>query len=271
MAKKISRIEAKFAELKARGEKALIPFVTAGDPSLRATKEIVLEMERAGADLIELGIPFSDPMADGPTIQASSDRALKAGTTPRDVIKLVADIRKKSEIPIVLFGYYNPVFVYGPAKFARDAARAGVDGVLVVDLPPEESEELGRELRKNNLDAVFTLTPTSDSERIKKVVKVASGFLYYVSVTGVTGARSSVGTKIKGSVAKVRRHSKLPIGVGFGISTPAQVKDVCSYADGVIVGSAIVNIIKKHGASKDLAKRVGAFVRSLKKGTLSKA
>ena len=267
MAKRIGRIEEKFAELRSKDEKALICFVTAGDPGIRATRDIVFEMERAGADLIELGIPFSDPMADGPTIQESSERALKAGTTPRGVIKLVADIRKKSEIPIVLFGYYNPVFVYGVEKFARDAARAGADGVLVVDLPPEESGELGAALKKHGLDAVFTLTPTSDGERIEKVVKVASGFLYYVSVTGVTGARGSVGKKIKGAVGRVRKKSSLPIGVGFGISTPLQVKDVCSYADGVIVGSAIVNIIKKHGKSKELSKKVGAFVRSLKKGT----
>ncbi len=261
------RIAARFAELKEKDEGALIAFITAGDPDLKKSKDIILEIDKAGADIIELGIPFSDPMADGPTIQESSERALLAGATLPGVLKLIKEVRKTSEIPIVLFGYYNPIFVYGIERFARDAAKAGADGALVVDLPPEEGRDLKAALDSEGLDHIFTLTPTSNDKRMEIVSKESTGFIYYVSVAGVTGARSSLSKEIKGSVKTVRGFTDLPIGVGFGISTPEQVREICQWSDGVIVGSAIVNIIKRHAKSRELAKKVGRFVASLKKGT----
>lgn len=266
--KQDGRIARKFSELKARGEKALITFITAGDPDLAGTKKIISTLESSGADIIELGIPFSDPMADGPTIQASSERAVSKGVRLRDVLALVKEVREASEIPIVLFGYYNPIFQYGLEKFAKDARKAGADGVLVVDLPAEEADELKAELDKAGISLIFLLTPTSTEERIKLTASKASGFIYFVSVTGVTGARRAVSAKVSGYVKKVRRHIDVPIGVGFGISTPGQVKEVCGYSDAVIVGSAIVNIIGKNGGSGKLLKEVGGFVAGLKKGTL---
>ncbi len=264
------RIGKRFAVLKDRGEKALIAFITAGDPDIKSSEEIIMEIAKAGADIIELGVPFSDPMADGPTIQESSERALKGGVQLPDVLKLVKRLRKETEIPIVLFGYYNPVFVYGLSRFAEDAARAGVDGVLIVDLPPEEAGELSKELKANGLDLVFTLTPTSDAGRMKLVSETSSGFIYYVSVTGVTGARSKVGARIRESVREVRKYSSLPVAVGFGISSEEQVRDVSKHSDGVIVGSAIVNVIKKNLKDKGLPRKVGRFVSSLKRGTVGK-
>ncbi|MDO8427559.1 MAG: tryptophan synthase subunit alpha [Deltaproteobacteria bacterium] len=263
------RIAEKFSELKSRGEKALITFITAGDPDLAATKKIISRLEGSGADIIELGIPFSDPMADGPTIQASSERAVHKGVRLKDVLGLVNEVRETSEIPIVLFGYYNPIFQYGLKRFARDAKKAGADGVLVVDLPAEEADELKTELDKESIDFIFLLTPTSTEERIRIVAGKASGFIYFVSVTGVTGARKKLSAKVAGYVKKVRKHISIPIGVGFGISTPEQVKEVCSYSDAVIVGSAIVNIIGSPGGRENLYKEVGSFVSGLKKGTLT--
>lgn len=267
--KKENRIEGAFKKAAAKGEKAFIPFVTAGDPSMKVSERIILELALAGADLIELGIPFSDPMADGPTIQASSDRALKHNTTIKDVIALVKSLRSKGcDIPIILFGYYNPIFVYGVERFAREAALAGVDGALVVDLPPEEAGELLAPLKANGLDLIFTLTPTSNADRMKRVAKVASGFIYYVAVTGVTGARSKVATKLKESIRNVKKFSKLPVAIGFGISTPEQVRSVCKWGDGVIVGSAIIDRIAKDQRDKELPAKIGRFVGSLKKGTM---
>lgn len=260
-----NRITRVFDALKKRGEKALITFITAGDPNIGATAELISAIEANGGDIIELGIPFSDPMADGPTIQASSERALNAGVTPQDVIDLVARVRKTSEIPIVLFGYYNPVFQYGLKKFAKAIAVAGVDGVLIVDLPAEEADDLKVELNKVGCDLIFLLTPTSDEGRIKVTVGKASGFVYFVSVTGVTGARKTVSNRIPGYVKKIRRFTGLPIGVGFGISTPEQAATAATSADGVVVGSAIVNIIAASGPD-ELTKNVGKFVSSLKQG-----
>src|SRR3972149_414840 len=240
---KEKRIEALFKRLKTEKKKALITFVTAGDPDLPTSKKIIRQLERSGADLIELGIPFSDPMADGPTIQASSERALKKDVHLDGVLGLVRDIRKKSEVPIVLFGYYNPIFTYGLKKFTKDVKAAGADGVLVVDLPAEECDELKSELDRNGVDFIFLLTPTSDDRRIKLVASKASGFIYFVSVTGVTGARKSLSSDIPKYVRGIRRHTKLPIGVGFGVSTPAQAKEVAKCADGAVVGSAGINII----------------------------
>jgi tryptophan synthase alpha chain len=269
--KQKSKIQEAFKSASERGEGAFIPFITAGDPDLKKSARIIFELEGAGADILELGIPFSDPMADGPTIQASSERALKHGTTIKDVIGLVRSVRKKGcKIPIILFGYYNPIFVYGVERFAREAAAAGVDGALVVDLPPEEAGELLKPLKANGLDLVFTLTPTSDVSRMKRVAKVASGFIYYVTVTGVTGARSKVAVTLKDAVKRVRKYSSLPIGIGFGISTPDQVRSVSKWGDGVIVGSAIIDKILKHKGERDMPEKIGRFAKRLKAGTRNK-
>ncbi len=259
-----ARIERVYHELEKKNEKALITFITAGDPSLEVTEELILEMEASGADIIELGIPFSDPMADGPTIQASSERALGKGVHIREVLGLVKNVRKKSNIPIILFGYYNPVFAYGLEKFACDAKRAGVDGVLIVDLPPEEAGEFQAELRGVGLALVFLLTPVSDEKRMRLVASKGSGFIYFVSLTGVTGARTQMKAHVAGHIKELRRFTKLPVGVGFGVSSPAQAKDIGVHADGVIVGSAIIDIIAKKGARKSCVAEVGRFVASLK-------
>lgn len=259
-----NRIASLFEKLRAEKKKALITFITAGDPDLPTTKKIIHELERSGADLIELGIPFSDPMADGPTIQASSERAVKKGVHLADVLGLVSELREKTEIPIVLFGYYNPVFNYGVKKFAKDAKKAGADGVLIVDLPADEADELKVELDREGVDLIFLLTPTSDAGRMKLVSSKASGFLYFVSVTGVTGARTNLSADVSSYVKKVRKFSKLPVGVGFGISSPKQAKEVSRYSDAVIVGSAIVNIIARNKGPK-LMKELGDFVSGLKR------
>lgn len=265
------RIDAVFAALKQKKEKALIAFITAGDPDFAVTKDIVLTLEKNGADIIELGIPFSDPMADGPTIQASSERALKNGATLDGVLKTVKEIRKASEIPIVLFGYYNPILSYGLKKFARDARLAGADGALVVDLPPEEAGDFKKELDNVNMDLIFLLTPTSDDERMKLVAKRASGFIYFVSVTGVTGARAALSSGVESHVKKIKRHfTDLPVGVGFGVSTPEQAGQIAHFADGVVVGSAIINIIAKNKKTGDMLNEAGAFVAGLKKGMTHK-
>ncbi|MBI5894237.1 MAG: tryptophan synthase subunit alpha [Deltaproteobacteria bacterium] len=262
-----NRIQKTFARLKAKGEKAFVIFITAGDPDIKTTKEIMFELEKSGADIIELGIPFSDPMADGTTIQAASERALKNGTTLNDVLKLVRDVRQKTEIPIILFGYYNPIFAYGVKRFAYSAKKAGADGVLVVDLPPEEADELKIETDKNSIDLIFLLTPTSDNARVKLVAEKASGFIYYVSVAGVTGARKNLASNLKRNINAIKRNTALPICVGFGISTREQVKKVSSIADGVVVGSAIVKLIAHSEGKKGFVKGVGSFVSNLKAAT----
>jgi len=258
------RIEGVYGELAKKNEKALITFITAGDPSIEVTERLIFKMEASGADIIELGIPFSDPMADGPTIQASSERALGKGVHITEVLGLVKNVRKKSNVPIILFGYYNPVFAYGLGKFARAAKRAGVDGVLIVDLPPEEAGDLEAELRTVGLALVFLLTPVSDEKRMRLVAKEGSGFIYFVSLTGVTGARVKMKADVAGHIKALRKFTKLPVGVGFGVSSPKQAKEIGAHADGVIVGSAIINIIAKKGAAKSCITDVGRFVASLK-------
>jgi len=242
----VTRIGNKFAQLKREKRKALITFVTAGDGSLAMTERIVPEMAAAGADIIELGVPFSDPMADGPTIQLASERALASGTTLVKILASVKNIREKCDVPILLMGYFNPVYIYGAEKFCKDAVAAGVDGVLIVDLPPEESEEFSRFASAAGLDFIPLLTPTSDPSRIKKIRKIGSGFIYYVSVAGVTGARASVANDIGSMVEMIRERASLPVAVGFGISTPQQAADVASLADGVVVGSALVKLFENH-------------------------
>ncbi|MCM2359263.1 MAG: tryptophan synthase subunit alpha [Geobacteraceae bacterium] len=261
----MTRIGEKFKELGEKGEKALIAFITAGDPDLEFTGECILEMEKGGADIIELGVPFSDPMADGPTIQKSSERALTAGTTLPKILAMVKSVRQRSRVPIVLMGYFNPVFRFGVAKFAAAAVAAGVDGVLLVDLPPEEAGEFKKAAAAAGLDLISLLTPTSDAGRIAKVAELGSGFIYYVSVTGVTGARQSVADSMFGKVAEIREKSPLPVAVGFGISDPVQAARVASVADGVVVGSAIVKLFEEF-SGEELKSRLRGFVAELKAG-----
>ena len=260
------RIGKKFKDLSSRDEKALITFITAGDPELKRTEEIIYALERGGADIIELGIPFSEPMADGPTIQASSERALKNRINIQDILNTVRDIRRNDDIPIILFGYYNPIFNYGLKDFARDARDAGVDGVLVVDLPPEEADELKVHTDRNGLDLIFLLTPTSDEHRMSLVASKAKGFIYYVSVTGVTGARKELPVEIRESVERARRFTDLPICVGFGISTSEQARRFAEFVDGIVVGSAIVRIIEENQRSSELLDKIERFVNGLKQG-----
>ena len=263
-----SRIEEKFKKLKEANQKALIPFITAGDPDLDTTKRLVIEMERAGADIIELGVPFSDPIADGPAIQKASYRSLKSGTTLKKIIGVVKELRQTTEIPLVLMTYYNPVFKYGISEFVRDASDAGVDGIIIPDLPPEEGEGIIEEGKRHNLNTIFLLAPTSTKERIKIVASASTGFIYYVSLTGVTGARKSLPETVEASVNKIRKATDKPIAVGFGISTAEQAKRIASFADGVIVGSAIVNVIEKNIDKPDLIEKVSGFVKDLKSGII---
>lgn len=264
----MSRIGDTFARLGKSGDKALITFITAGDPDLAATARLIPRMAAAGADIIELGVPFSDPMADGPTIQKASERALAAGTTLAGILAMVKEVRSSCQVPLLLMGYYNPIYIYGVERFCRDAVAAGVDGVLVVDLPPEESAELKTVADQAGLDVIFLLTPTSDASRIKTVNRLGRGFIYYVSVTGVTGARTSLADSLSASVTAIRRQVRLPLAVGFGISTPEQAAGVAAVADGVVVGSAIVKLFEEH-RDGELVERVVDMVRGLKDGVRS--
>ena len=261
----MNRIDEKFAQLNKISGKAFISYITAGDPSLNRTRELVLELENAGADIIELGIPFSDPLADGKTNQEAAERALRNGVTLADVINLVADLRKETQIPIVFFTYLNPVYQYGYDKFAADAAKAGVDGILALDVPPEESSPLKKALDEKGVKMIFLITPTSNEERVKKITKQASGFIYYVSRTGVTGATNDLSDDMGEHINLIRKYSKLPIAVGFGISKPEHVAQVAEIADGIIVGSAIVKKIASGGDSDEMIKEVKSFVQSLVK------
>ncbi len=261
----MNRIEEKFAALKKQRKTALIPFVTAGDPDLGTTLEILRALERGGADLIELGVPFSDPMADGPTIQRASERALEKGASLPRILEMVRKFRRQSEIPLILFGYYNPFFRYGLRRFTAEARAAGIDGVLCVDLPPEESGDLKRWTDARGLDTIFLLAPTSDIRRIGLVARRGRGFIYYVSVTGVTGARRSLENHLRAQVARVRRRTSLPVGVGFGISTPRQAAWIASFADAAVVGSALIGTMEGAHAKRQKVARAGRFVARLKR------
>ena len=252
-----------FAKLKKNNSKALVTFITAGDPDLATTAEMIHLLEEAGADIIELGMPFSDPMADGPTIQLSSERALAAGTTLEGILAMVRTVRATSAIPIILMGYLNPIHAYGYERFAHDAAKAGVDGVLLVDMPPEESDEFLQSANTHGLDVIFLLTPTSDTARVATVAKRGKGFLYYVTVTGVTGARQEVSASLATELGRIRAKIKLPIVAGFGISTPQQAASVAELADGVVVGSAIVKFFQNCSGTT-LKHEVKGFVTALK-------
>lgn len=264
----MNRIDRRFAELKTRGEKALVAFITSGDPSFQATEALVCELARSGADIIELGVPFSDPLADGPSIQASSFRALENGATVRGVLDNVRAIRTRCDVPIVMMTYYNPVQKYGVAAFARDAAEAGADGVIMTDLPAEEAAEWKRSADAAKLATIFLLAPTSTKERIRLAAKLGSGFIYCVSRVGVTGTRSDVPTELRELVGTIREESDLPVCVGFGISRPEHVSFVAQIADGAVVGSALVNVVAEHADSDDLTQSAGEFVRSLKAATM---
>ena len=258
------RIKRKFIELRTRGEAALVPFIVAGDPDLETTRRMVLELEARGADLIELGVPFSDPMADGPANQRALARGLGAGASIAAILSMVSELRAETEIPLILFGYYNPIFHYGCEQLCVDAARAGVDGLLAIDLPPEEAAELKIPARRNGLDIIQLLAPTTPLERSRKIARAASGFLYYVSVTGVTGARTHLDADLSAHMRELRSVTDLPIGVGFGISTPAQAAEVAAIADAVVVGSAISLLVEAHIKSGDVIAAVGELVGAMK-------
>jgi tryptophan synthase alpha chain len=259
----MNRIAQKFTELRKNKQKAFIAFVTAGDPDLSTTEQLVYAFEEAGADIIELGVPFSDPIAEGPIIQAASERALKHHTSLKDILALVTRIRKRSQIPITFMTYYNPIFRFGDAAFVSAALKAGVDGVIIPDLPPEEAESLRKAARKNDFSTVFFMAPTTTDERLKRVAQAATGFLYYVSLTGVTGVRAELSQTIGSDVKRAKRLTKQPVCVGFGISTPDHVRTVGRVADGVIVGSAIVREIERNRGKKDLVRNVSAYVKTL--------
>lgn len=261
----IDRIQHRFKHLQAANQPALVTFITAGDPDLATTARLLPLLEQSGVDIIELGIPFSDPMADGPTIQRASERALAAGTTLTKLLAMVRQIRTQVSVPIILMGYSNPIYAYGWQRFATDAAAAGVDGLLLVDLPPEEAHELLPAAKAAGLKIIFLLTPTSDQNRISQVSRFGSGFLYYVTVTGVTGAREAVASSLAGDLARIRQQIKLPVVAGFGISTPQQAAQVAQLADGVVVGSAIVKLFEQYQGDQ-LAEQVGQLVSALKQG-----
>jgi tryptophan synthase alpha chain len=258
------RLERVLAKLAAEKRTALVPYFSVGDPDMETSRLAILAAAEAGADVIELGVPFSDPIADGPVIQASTRRALDAGSSLPRILELVAKLRRDTDVPFILFGYYNPFFRYGDDALARDAKSAGADALLCVDVPPEEAGPLVEATRRHGLDLVFLLAPTSDESRIDAVGRIASGFVYVVAVTGVTGARSAAPIGVEELVARVRARIDLPVGVGFGISTPEQASEVARYADLVIVGSALVRTM--HEAGREHAvEACGAFVGDLRK------
>src|SRR6266478_6184382 len=267
---KSTRISKRFAELRASGELGIVAYITAGDPTLDATLKFVLALAEAGADVVELGVPFSDPLADGPTIQRASERALKAGATLAGVLDLVRRIRQSSQVPLVLFGYYNPILQMGLEKFAAAASSAGADGVLVTDLTPEESEEYRRIMAAHHLDTIFLGAPTSTDERLARIAACSSGFLYLISRTGVTGAKDALPDDLPALLRRTRRVTQLPIAVGFGISLPGHVSVLGGLADAAVVGSALVSEIEKaksvDAAARALAERVRLFKEAARHG-----
>jgi tryptophan synthase alpha chain len=257
----VSRIEKRLTSL--NGNKALVAFYTAGDPDLSASKDIFAVIEKNGADIIEIGVPFSDPLADGPTIQASSHRSLQNGTTLKNIIQLVVDIRKTSELPIILMTSFNPIFVYGQKEFVADAVNAGVDGVIIPDLPPEEAERfLGF---AEGLDMIFLLAPTSTPTRVQQVEKISKGFIYYISLTGTTGTKESLSAGLEEKVKEIKNSVSLPVLVGFGVSGPEQARQAAQISDGVIIGSAIVKLIDTHSDPAERDLKLAEFLTSIQK------
>lgn len=267
-----TRIDTRFAALKAEGRKALVTFTTAGDPDYDTALALLKQLPEAGADVVELGMPFSDPMADGPAIQASSQRALKAGQTLKKTLAMVRDFRKDdNETPLVLMGYYNPIYIFGVDAFIAECLDAGVDGLIVVDLPPEEDEEFCIPAIKAGLNFIRLATPTTDDKRLPAVLRNTSGFVYYVSIAGITGTKAPDPAKVHAHVARIKENTDLPVAVGFGVSTPEQARAIASGADGVVVGTALVKIIeaaldKKGQPAPDTAGKVTDLVRSLAEG-----
>jgi len=259
----MNRIVERFGKLRAAGRKGLVVYIGAGDPDLAATEQLALAFDQAGVDVLELGVPFSDPLADGVVNQLAAQRGLESGTTPAGVLETVARIRKRSEIPVVLYIYFNLLHRVGVDAFIRDAARAGVDGLLVLDLPPEESGHYEALMREAGLCNIYLVAPTTPEDRIEFIVKRASGFIYYISREGVTGMQAKVADTIGEMTAKIRAHTDLPVAIGFGISNPDQARQVAQHAEAIVVGSAVVNRIAEHGKSKDLVPAVAGFVKSL--------
>ena len=257
----MSRIQKHLDSL--NGKKALVAFYTAGDPNLDASKDIFAAIEKSGADIIEIGVPFSDPLADGPTIQASSYRSLNNGTTLKKIIQLVSDIRKTSQLPIVLMTSFNPVFVYGQKEFVADALKAGVDGVIIPDLPHEEADEF-LEIAEG-LDMIFLLSPTSTPDRVKQIGKISKGFIYYISLTGTTGTQEFLSSELEAKVEAIKKSVSLPVLVGFGISDPDQAREAAKVSDGVIIGSAIVKLVEKNNDPVERDRKLGEFIASIQK------
>jgi tryptophan synthase alpha chain len=259
----MNRIDARFAQLRAANQKGFVVYIGAGDPTLEATRQLALAFDKAGVDVLELGVPFSDPLADGLVNQLAAQRGLESGTTPAKVLETVAAVRQHSQVPIVLYIYFNLMHRCGVKRFIDDAARAGVDGLLVLDLPPEESENYESLMAAAGLRNIYLVAPTTPEERIEFIVRRARGFIYYVSREGVTGMQAKVSDTIASMTAKIRAHTDLPIAIGFGISNPEQAKLVAQHAEAIVVGSAVVNQIAEHGHSADLVPLVSDFVRSL--------
>jgi tryptophan synthase alpha chain len=274
MSRKQGRLKARFENLAAEGRAGLVTFITAGDPNREISSTIIAGLPAAGADIIELGMPFTDPMADGPAIQASSIRALEAGQDMNATLAMVKSFREKDDdTPIVLMGYYNPIYIYGVERFSEDAANAGVDGLIIVDIPPEEDAELRVPANKSGIDLVRLTTPTSDEQRLPALMGGASGFIYYVSIAGITGTKSAATSNVADAVTRIRKFSDLPIAVGFGIKTPDQAAEIAKVADAAVVGSAIVQVIADNVASDgsikdspDLRESVLKFVSELAQG-----
>jgi len=259
-----NRIDQLFENLREKKQRAFVAYIVAGDPFMEKTVEIVLALAGAGADVIELGVPFSDPLADGPVNQVGAQRALEAGTTPQTVLEIVRRVREKSQIPLVLFSYYNPLHAQGFSKYLDEAEKAGVDGFLIVDLPMEEARKHWP--KESSLRLISLIAPTTPPDRVGTIVAQSSGFIYYVSREGVTGMQASLAQNLSSQVGAIRQKTSLPVCVGFGISTPDQAKAVAAIADGVVVGSAIVNEIGKHGKSPELISRVKEFASALARG-----
>ena len=260
----MTRITERFNQLKREGRKAFIPYITAGDPDLATTEQLILALAAAGADVIELGVPFSDPMADGPVIQRASERALKTSLGVADILPIVERVRKTCDVPILLFTYFNPLLQFAQKDLGAKLKAAGVDGVLITDLIPEEADEFVAEMRAAEIDTIFLAAPTSTDERLNLIGRYSSGFVYVVARTGVTGMRASVATEVEALVARVRAQTDLPIAVGFGISTPEHVQDAWRYADGAVVGTRLVLEIEQQAAAPDLVERVAQLVRTLR-------
>ena len=259
----MNRISQRFQELKASGRKGFVVYIGAGDPDLEATRRLAVAFDRIGVDVLELGVPFSDPLADGMVNQLAAQRGLESGTTPRKLLETIAAIRRESQIPVVLYVYFNILHRHGVEEFIRDGAEAGVDGLLVLDLPPEESENYEELMRRQGLATIYLVAPTTPEERIELIVRRGTGFIYYVSREGVTGMQQKVADNIADMTAKIRRHTDLPIAVGFGISNPEQARAVARNAEAIVVGSAIVNQIAGHGSKPDLVERVSSFTKEL--------